>query len=178
MALNRLHIETLEREARKLKSCAERAMDQLDDEQFFRRLDPESNDVGTLVKHIAGNARSRWSDFMTSDGEKPDRNRDTEFELAQEDSRAALMERWHAGWQLMFDALAPLSDADLARAVTIRSEPHSVHHAIVRQLTHYAQHVGQILMLAKHYRGADWQTLSIPKGESEKWLRQPPGSPA
>jgi len=170
--VNRQHISALEREARNLKGIAEKAMAQLDDRAFFRRLDDDSNDVATLVKHVAGNQRSRWRDFMTSDGEKPDRHRDTEFELTDGDTRAALMERWEQGWQYMLDALAPLSDADLGRAVMIRAEPHTVLQAIARQLTHYAQHVGQILMLAKHYLGSDWNTLSIPKGQSEAWFKR------
>jgi hypothetical protein len=131
------------------KKLAERAMAQCPDEALFVTLDPESNSIAVIVKHMAGNMRSRWGDFLTSDGEKPDRNRDTEFENPPQ-TRAELMELWERGWKYLFDALEPLTEADLTRTVTIRSEPHSVMQAINRQIAHYAHHAGQILFLAKH----------------------------
>ena len=131
------------------KKLAERAMAQCPDDALFVTLDPESNSIAILVKHMAGNMRSRWRDFLTTDGEKPDRNRDTEFE-APPATRAELLELWERGWKYVFDALEPLSESDLTRTVTIRSEPHSVMQAINRQLAHYAHHAGQILFLAKH----------------------------
>ena len=125
------------------------AIEQVSDDEFFRQIDEESNSLAVIVKHIAGNARSRWRDFLNSDGEKPDRNRDTEFET-MEDTRESLMEFWESGWRTVFDALEPLTADDLAKTVTIRGEPHTVVEAINRQLTHYSYHVGQIVFLAKH----------------------------
>ena len=150
------------------KKLAERAMAQCPDDALFVTLDPESNSIAILVKHMAGNMRSRWRDFLTTDGEKPDRNRDTEFE-APPATRAELLELWERGWKYVFDALEPLSESDLTRTVTIRSEPHSVMQAINRQLAHYAHHAGQILFLAKHLtfvRTGEWESLSVPRGKS------------
>src|SRR6478609_1406431 len=147
---------------RNAKKMAERAIEQVSDDEFFRQIDEESNSLAVIVKHIAGNARSRWSDFLNSDGEKPDRNRDTEFEM-MEDTRESLMEFWESGWRTVFDALEPLTAADLAKTVTIRGEPHTVVEAINRQLTHYSYHVGQIVFLAKHLKSSEWRTLSIPR---------------
>lgn len=156
---------------RSLKDQAERALAQADDGAFFATLDAGSNSLAVLVAHMAGNARSRWTDFLTADGEKPDRNRDAEFELEPGVSREELMRRWEAGWGALFAALEPLTAADLDRTVTIRGEPHSVMQAVLRQVRHYAYHVGQIVQLAKHYRGAEWETLSIPRGQSRQFDR-------
>jgi len=153
------------------KKLGERAMAQCPDEGLFTTLDPESNSIAIIVKHLAGNMRSRWTHFLTTDGEKPDRNRDTEFEDAPK-TRAALMELWERGWKYVFDALAPLSDEDLSRKITIRTEPHSVMQAINRQVAHYSYHVGQIVYLARHFAGAKWQTLTIPKKKSAEFNRQ------
>jgi len=150
------------------KKLGERAMAQCPDEGLFTRLDAESNSIAIIVKHMAGNMRSRWMDFLTTDGEKPDRNRDTEFDDAPK-TRAALMELWECGWQYVFGALGPLTEADLTRTITIRTEPHSVMQAINRQIAHYAHHVGQILFLAKHLTtkaAGKWESLSIPRGKS------------
>ena len=148
---------------RALKEQAERALAQADDAAFFAVLDNESNSLAVIVAHLAGNALSRWTDFLTTDGEKPTRRRDTEFDLDPRLTRDELMMRWEAGWRALFAAVEPLSAADLDRTVTIRGEPHTVMQAILRQTRHYAYHVGQIVQLAKHYRGADWQTLSLPR---------------
>jgi hypothetical protein len=153
------------------KNLGERAMAQCPDEGLFTVLDAESNSIAIIVKHIAGNMRSRWTDFLTSDGEKPDRNRDTEFE-APPTTRAELLELWERGWRLLFDALEQLSDADLTRTITIRTEPHSVTQAINRQVAHYCYHVGQIVYLARHFVGDKWQTLTIPKKKSVEFNRQ------
>jgi len=150
------------------KKLAERAMAQCPDECLFVTLDAESNSIAIIVKHMSGNMRSRWLDFLTTDGEKPDRNRDTEFETPTS-TRAELIEQWERGWKYLFDALEPLSEADLTRTVTIRSEPHSVMQAINRQVAHYAHHVGQILFLAKHLtfrKTGKWESLSVPRGKS------------
>ncbi len=147
---------------RQYKSLAERAIAQVTDAQLTQTLDPESNSIATIVKHMAGNMRSRWTDFLTTDGEKPDRQRDSEFETPPA-TRAEVMYMWEAGWQYVFRALEPLTDADLNRTVTIRAEPHSVMQAINRQVAHYAQHIGQIVFLAKHFQSADWKSLSIPR---------------
>jgi hypothetical protein len=153
------------------KGLGERAMQQLSNAELFRTLDSEGNSVAVIVKHIAGNMRSRWTDFLTTDGEKPDRNRDTEFEADASNSREELMRRWEAGWTILFDALTPLSDEQLATKVLIRSEPHSVMQAINRQIAHYAYHVGQIVFLAKHFRGSEWNTLTVPRGKSVEFTK-------
>jgi SAM-dependent methyltransferase len=153
---------------RKLKAQADKAMAQVDDRQFFDTLDSEANSIALVVKHLAGNMRSRWTDFLTSDGEKPDRERDNEF-LVLGDTRGSLAAAWEDGWQRVFAAISPLTADDLVKTVLIRREPHSVLEAINRQLTHYAAHVGQIVLLAKHYAGPRWQTLSIPRGESKQF---------
>ena len=153
------------------KKLAEGAMAQLNDEQLQAVLDQEMNSVALIVKHMAGNMRSRWTNFLTSDGEKPDRNRDSEFMEAPE-SRADLMSMWEQGWACVFSALEPLTDADLGRTVTIRGEAHSVMQAANRQLGHYAYHCGQIVMLAKHLRSQDWKSLSVPRNQSAGFNRK------
>ena len=162
-------LEDARRQFRGQKKLVEKALIQVADADFFTALDPESNSVALLVKHIAGNLRSRWTDFLTSDGEKPDRRRDSEFELESSDTREELLARWESGWATLFEAVDPLETSDLARTVTIRGEPHSVAKAITRQLTHYAYHAGQIVFLAKHFAGAKWKTLSIARGKSEEY---------
>jgi hypothetical protein len=147
------------------KRLGDRAMAQATDETLFAAIDNESNSIAIIVKHLAGNMRSRWTDFLTSDGEKPDRDRDSEFE-APPKTRAELLALWESGWQLAFDALAPLTDADLSRTAYIRTEAHSVMQTIHRQLAHYAYHVGQIVYLVKHFAGTDWNTLTIPRHKS------------
>jgi hypothetical protein len=147
------------------KKLGEGAIAQVTDEQLFVTLDPEMNSVALIVKHMAGNLRSRWTDFLTSDGEKPDRNRDSEFDEPPA-TRAALMEMWESGWACLFTALGPLSETDAGRAVKIRGEAHSVMQAINRQLCHYAYHVGQIVFLAKHLQSTQWKSLSVPRGGS------------
>lgn len=158
------------RSFRSYKGLAEGAMEQVSDDEFFFRIDAETNSIAIIVKHIAGNVHSRWRDFLTTDGEKPNRNRDAEFEIIG-DTRTSLMSFWESGWQTLFDSIGPLSESDLARTVTIRGEPHTVVEAINRQLTHYAYHVGQIVMLAKHFRSADWKTLSVPRNRSSEFNR-------
>ncbi len=150
------------------KKMAERAMAQVSDEEFFRALDAEANSIAVIVKHITGNQMSRWTDFLTSDGEKETRNRDTEFEIIK-DTRESLMEFWEKGWQTLFSAIEHLTPDDFSRFVTIRGEPHTIIEAVNRQLTHYAYHVGQITFLAKHFRSGKWQTLSVPKNKSAEF---------
>ncbi len=153
------------------KKLAERAMEQCPDESLFIALDSESNSIAVIVKHMVGNMRSRWRNFLTTDGEKPDRNRDTEFTDAP-NSRAELMATWGAGWKYVFDTLESLSDEDLTRTVTIRTEPHSVMQAINRQLAHYPHHIGQILFAAKHFtteKTGKWPSLSVPRGHSAQF---------
>jgi len=150
------------------KKLAERAMAQCPDDALFQSLDAESNSIAIIVKHMARNMRSRWTDFLTTDGEKPDRNRDTEFEDAPK-TRPALMELWERGWKQVFDALEPLGDEDLVRTIPIRTEPHSVMQAINRQVAHYSYHVGQIVYVAKHFAGNKWQTLTVPKKKSAEF---------
>ncbi len=153
------------------KKLGERAIAQCPEEGLFSALDAESNSIAIIVKHMAGNMRSRWTDFLTTDGEKPDRNRDTEFE-APPATREDLVTAWEAGWNIVFSALAPLSEADLARTVTIRGEPHSVMQAINRQMGHYSYHVGQIVFLARHLStsaGGQWNSLSVPRKQSAQY---------
>jgi hypothetical protein len=153
------------------KNLAERAMMQVTDEQLFAVLDGEMNSIAITVKHMAGNMRSRWTDFLTSDGEKPDRNRDTEFEDPPA-TRQALMDLWEQGWQDLFGAVEPLSEPDLQRTITIRGEPHSVMQAINRQVAHYSYHCGQIVLLAKHFKHENWVSLSVPRGKSDEFRRR------
>ena len=155
---------------RQYKKMAEGAMAQLSDDQLFATLDDEMNSVALIVKHMTGNMRSRWTNFLTSDGEKPDRNRDSEF-VEPPVTREALLERWESGWKIVFDAIEPLTDADLTRTITIRSEPHSVMQAINRQVAHYSSHIGQIVFLAKHLAGPNWKTLSVPRNRSAEFNR-------
>src|SRR5262249_26814726 len=137
--------------------------------ELFEVLDPESNSIAIIMKHLAGNMRSRWREFLNSDGEKPDRNRDSEFEMEAGQTKTALLERWEDGWRHLFNAIRPLGENDLAKTVLIRGEQHSVAQAINRQLTHYACHVGQIVFLAKHFRSKDWHSLSVPRGKSAEF---------
>ena len=147
------------------KKLSERALEQVTDEQLFEVLDGEANSIAVIVNHMHGNMRSRWTVFLTSDGEKPDRNRDHEFEDPPP-TRAALMNLWEQGWNYLFTALEPLSDPDMDRTVTIRGEPHSVMQAINRQMAHYSYHCGQIVFLAKHSQHDRWKSLTIPRGKS------------
>ncbi|HEY6064924.1 MAG TPA: DUF1572 family protein [Thermoanaerobaculia bacterium] len=173
----RHYLEDAIAEFRKYKAFGDKAIAQVSDADFFRQIDRESNSVALIVKHISGNLRSRWTDFLTTDGEKPDRNRDAEFERAGDDSRESLVARWEAGWRTLFAALEPLGPGDLERKVTIRGEAHTVVQAINRQLTHYASHVGQIVFLAKHLAGDRWRTLSIPRGKSKDFDVTKAGAP-
>jgi uncharacterized damage-inducible protein DinB len=163
------YLDEARRALRGHKRLAEGAISQLSDHELFHQLDPESNSVAVIMKHIAGNMRSRLTDFLTTDGEKPDRHRDLEFEINPGTSRAQLMEMWEAGWQIAFDTFASLQTADLESRVTIRGEPYTAFQALHRAVAHYAYHVGQIVFLAKHFRGAEWKTLSIARGESEQF---------
>lgn len=163
------YLDEARRQLRGYKRMGEGAMSQLSDQDFFFTLDQEANSVAVLVKHIAGNMRSRFTDFLTSDGEKPNRFRDREFEMSPATTRAEVMTWWEEGWACVFNAIDPLKPEDVMRTVTIRGEPHSVLQAINRQLAHYAQHIGQIVFLAKHLRASDWKTLSIPRGKSEEF---------
>jgi hypothetical protein len=165
-------LRTFIKELRQLKVLGDKAMAQLTDAQFFTAIDPESNSVAVIVKHVAGNMRSRWTDFLTSDGEKPDRHRDEEFEIGPGTTRADVMRWWEEGWQVTLGALEPLGPGDLSRTVRIRREPHTVAEALARQLAHYGQHVGQVVFLAKHLRSSEWRTLSIPRGKSEEFNKR------
>lgn len=155
---------------RSYKRMAERAIEQVSDDEFFKQIDAESNSIAIIVKHIAGNAWSRWRDFLASDGEKADRQRDTEFEL-MDDTRESLMQFWEQGWATLFDNVEPLTEEDFSKTISIRGEPHTVVEAMNRQLTHYAYHVGQIVFLAKHLRSTGWKTLSVPRNRSADFNR-------
>ncbi|MGE0104911.1 MAG: DUF1572 family protein [Blastocatellales bacterium] len=157
------YLENAINEYRLLKRQGERAIEQLDDTQLLVAIDPESNSIAIIVKHLAGNMRSRWVDFLTSDGEKPDRNRDQEFVIDDSIGRTEVMQWWEQGWGYVFAALESLTPDDLMRTVMIRGEAHTVIQAIERQMTHYAAHVGQIVFLAKHLKSSEWKTLSVPR---------------
>jgi hypothetical protein len=150
---------------------AEQALAQVLDQAFFAQLDPGTNSPAMLVKHLGGNLRSRWRDVLTTDGEKPDRHRDTEFEITPEDTRTALMAHWASGWSELEKSLHALTAEDISRTILIRAEPLPLFHALHRALTHAAEHVGQIVLLAKYLAGPDWQTLSIARGKSEDFNR-------
>jgi hypothetical protein len=158
------YLETVLTTFRKQKVLAEKAFAQLEPQHFHIALDVESNSLAVIIKHVAGNMRSRWQDFLTTDGEKPSRNRDQEFSSGE--SVNELMERWEEGWQTLFTALESLSPNDVLKTVTIRAQPHTVMQAVERQVDHYAYHVGQIVFLAKHLKSENWQTLSVARGQS------------
>jgi uncharacterized damage-inducible protein DinB len=164
-----IYLQDVRRVLHNLKNMADRALAQVEDEAFFEPLGAEENSLALIVKHLAGNLRSRWSQFLTTDGEKPDRHRDREFEREPGDTRESLMRRWEEGWAIVFDELAALTMADLERTVRIRREPHPVVQALNRQLQHSSYHIGQIVLLAKHHVGDRWQTLSIPKRGSDQY---------
>jgi hypothetical protein len=168
------YLDEARRQMRGTKRLADAAMAQLKDEELFVGLDPESNSVALMVKHLAGNMRSRFTEFLTTDGEKPNRFRDQEFELSPSTTWADVMGWWEAGWAQVFHTLDSLNPEDVMRTVTIRGEPHTVLQAINRQIAHYASHTGQIIFLAKHLRSSEWKTLSIPRGKSEDYKVAPP----
>ena len=164
---------------RAYKKLAEKAFDQLSEEEFFVTLDAEGNSVAVIMKHMAGNMFSRWTNFLTTDGEKPNRNRDMEFVIEPKTSKDDLIDFWQQGWQCVFEALEPLRAEDLGKRVLIRGEEHTVIQAINRQLMHYANHIGQIVFLAKHFRSAEWKSLSIPRNRSAEfnaYLAEQPGN--
>jgi hypothetical protein len=163
------------REHRRLKRVADASMAQVPRAALFTRIDAECNSIAILMKHMAGNMRSRWRGFLTTDGEKSDRERDAEFKLLPGETAEVVLESWEAGWQVTFDALQSLTPRDLTRTVTIRGEAHLVTQAIQRSLTHYAYHVGQIVYLARHLVGPEWITLSIARDRSSESLSKPPG---
>ncbi len=154
---------------RDYKKLGERAFAQISDEDFFKTLDEESNSIAVNIKHMAGNMLSRWTDFLNTDGEKPERDRDMEFVMLPGTTRDDMVAYWEKGWKCVFDAVEPLQPADLMRTVTIRGQDHTVIQAINRQLTHYAYHVGQIVFLAKHFKSRDWQSLSVPRNQSTEF---------
>jgi len=166
------YLENAAVELRKLKTLADRAIAQVKDEDLFATLDPESNSLAVLMRHVGGNLRSRFRDFLTADGEKPDRDRDSEFVVPEGTTREDLLAVWETGWTTLFESVDALLPADLEKTVTIRGEPHSLVQALERALAHLAYHVGQIVFLAKHLRGADWQNLSVPRGASADFNRR------
>jgi Protein of unknown function (DUF1572) len=162
---------------RAYKKLAEKAIEQLKDDEVFVTIDEEANSIAVIMKHMAGNMISRWTDFLTSDGEKPDRNRDMEFVIAPQTSKDDLLAYWQCGWQCVFDAVEPLQPSDVEKNVMIRGEAHSVVQAINRQIAHYAYHIGQIVFLAKHFRSTEWKSLSIPRNQSAEFNRFLTSSP-
>ena len=167
--LGQHYLEDALRTFREYKNLAERAFAQTSDEDFFRTIDDESNSMAVIIKHIAGNMLSRWTDFLTTDGEKPDRNRDMEFVMLPETTKDEMLGFWEKGWKCTFAAIEPLTAEDLMRTVRIRAEDHTVMQAINRQIAHYANHIGQIVYLAKHFKSSEWQSLSVPKNKSAEF---------
>jgi Protein of unknown function (DUF1572) len=167
------YLGEVRRQFRGHKRLAEGAIAQLKDEELFVALDPEANSIAVIMKHIAGNMSSRFTDFLTTDGEKPNRHRDQEFEIDARTTRAEVTRWWEEGWARVFSAIETLKPEDVMRTVTIRDEAHTVMQAINRQVAHYAYHIGQIVLLAKHFRSGDWKSLSIPRGKSEEFNRKP-----
>jgi hypothetical protein len=161
------------RSLRGYRRLGEGAMAQVSDEQLFVQLDPESNSIAVIVRHLNGNMKSRFTDFLVSDGEKPWRNRDQEFEQPAGSTRAEVMQAWDEGWDLVLSTVKSLQPADVGRTVTIRGEPHTVLQAVSRQVAHYAYHVGQIVFVAKHLRSSEWKSLSIPRSKSAEFNRDP-----
>jgi hypothetical protein len=168
------YLDEVRRSFRGYKRLAEGGLTQLTNQEFFQLPDSESNCAAQIVKHMAGNLRSRWLDFLTTDGEKPDRHRDQEFILTEADTRTDLMRRWEESFKIVFDSVASLKPEDFVKTVTIRGEPHTILQALNRSLMHMAYHVGQILYVGKHLRGHEWNVLSIPKGKSEEFNRMKP----
>lgn len=166
-----LFLQDIRKQARALKGLADKALAQVRDEDLSVTLDPESNSLAMIVRHMAGNLKSRWTDFLTSDGEKPDRDRDAEFE-ARKASRSDLLAAWDEGWSRLFGALDGLTVEDLGRSVTIRAEPHTAVQAINRGIAHAAYHVGQITFLAKHFASENWKSLSISRGKSREFTQE------
>ena len=177
MTIAQTYLEEFNKSLHGLKSNSEKAIAQLADHEMHFAPNEDSNSIVVIMKHVAGNMLSRFTGFLTTDGEKPDRNRDGEF-IDDFTSRAALMEYWEKGWKCVFDSLEPLTEEDLLKTIYIRKEPHTVIRALQRQLVHYAYHCGQIVYLAKQIKAGDFKTLSIPKGESAKYLQQPPPASA
>lgn len=166
------YLTTARAEVHRYRQLCEKAMAQVEDDKFFSTLDDDSNSLAVLVKHMAGNLHSRWRDFLTTDGEKPDRDRDSEFVIDGRDSRGRLMARWAEGWDHLESTLEALGPDDLLAIVEIRREPHTVLLAIERAVAHLAYHAGQIVQLSRHFRGGDWQSLSVPRGQSEEFNRR------
>jgi hypothetical protein len=160
-------LEEARRQFHGYKRLGEGAIAQVKDQELFTTIDPESNSIAIIMKHLSGNMRSRFTDFLTTDGEKPNRDRDQEFEMNSATSRTDIMRLWDEGWACVFATVDALKPEDVMHVITIRGEPHTVLQAINRQIAHYAQHVGQIVFLAKHLRAQDWKTLSIPRGKSK-----------
>jgi uncharacterized protein DUF1572 len=162
-------VESCVFELRKMKERADRAIRQVASEDLYRKPDAESNSIAELMKHVGGNLTSRWTDFLSTDGEKSGRNRDEEFLSSESDTPEKLWQRWESGWATLHAALGKLRPEDIDRTVTIRGEAHSVIQAIHRTVAHSANHVGQIIYLAKHFAGPRWKTLTVPRGQSEQF---------
>ncbi len=165
-SITQLYLDDIRASFRAYKKLAEKALAQIKDEEYFVTLDEESNSVAVIMKHMAGNMISRWTDFLTSDGEKPDRNRDQEFVIAEGTTKDEVFTYWEQGWNCLLNTVESLQPADLDKKIFIRGKAHSVVQAINRQMTHYAYHIGQIVYLAKHIRSSEWKSLSVPRNSS------------
>lgn len=177
-SLAKHYLEDSIKSLRAYKKLTEKALAQVSEAEFFVTLDEEANSIAVIMKHMAGNMLSRWTNFLTTDGEKPDRNRDMEFVIEPNSGKDEVLAYWEKGWKAVVDALEPLSAEDLDRKVMIRGEAHTVVQAINRQLMHYAYHIGQIAFLAKHFRSSEWKSLSIPRNKSQDFNKYLQGQAA
>ncbi|HET7552720.1 MAG TPA: DUF1572 family protein [Gemmatimonadaceae bacterium] len=168
-ALGNAFLTDTRRRFESMKTSVERAAAQVDDEQFFQPLEEDGNSIALLMKHMSGNLESRFTDFLTSDGEKPTRDRDAEFVREARDTRETILANWERGWNALWEALDSVTAGDLLRTVKIRGEPHTVVQALLRQVAHQSQHAGQVVILARHWAGSKWETLSIPRGKSKEF---------
>ena len=171
MSLGNEYLKVVQERFTSVKSLGEKTISQLSEDDIHWSFNEASNSVAVIVKHVSGNMISRWTDFLTTDGEKTNRNRDQEFE-DELISKQELMTIWEKGWNALFEALNELGDQDLLKNISIRGERHTVLDAIERQMAHYAYHIGQIVFIGKQLKGDAWESLSIPKGSSEEYLQQ------
>ncbi len=168
-SIARFYLEEVKSNIKGLKTQGERVFLQLSTEELFWTPNTESNSIAIIVKHLSGNMVSRWTDFLTTDGEKPDRHRDTEF-IDDMETKEELMAIWEKGWDVFLKTIDSLSEEDMMKTVYIRKEQLNVLSAIQRQITHYSSHIGQIIYIGKQLKGSNWGTLSIPRGKSDQYM--------
>lgn len=169
--MNEIYLTSIKKQFEYYKTVGERTFEQLDEEDFFWQYNTESNSIAIIVNHLWGNMKSRWTDFLTSDGEKTWRNRDLEFEAVIK-TKEALLNKWNTGWHCLFDALGLINETNFDVTVYIRNQSHTITEAINRQLAHYSYHIGQIVFIGRMIKGNQWKSLTIPKGESSEFNQE------